>query len=285
MAGYTLRQRILEWVAISDSIGSSQPREWTHISCIFCNGRQILYHCATWEAPLFYRLGSPIIKSFSYLLKIYSLSNHYVLGIRLEVQKCEPNALKNSRIFSGIDFTFQFSSVQSLSRVRLFATPWIAARQASPSITNSRSSLRLTSIESVMPSSHLILCHPLLLLPPIPPTIRVFSNESTLCMWWPKDWSFSFSIIPSKDIPGLISFRMDWLDLLAVQGLSRVFSNTTVQKHQFFGTQPSSQFMKYQIGEVAVKILSDRKVSDNFPQWFCNIPVHTYYYFGRSASW
>ena len=112
----------------------------------------------------------------------------------------------------------QFSSVQSLSRVRLFVTPWIAARQASLSITNSWTSLRLTSIESVMPSSHLILCRPLLLLPPIPPSIRVFSNESTLRMRWPKYWSFSFSIIPSKEIPGLISFRMDWLDLLAVQG-------------------------------------------------------------------
>ena len=112
----------------------------------------------------------------------------------------------------------QFSSVQSLSCVWLFATPWIAARQASLSIINSRSSLKLTSIDSVMPSSHLILCHPLFLLPPIPPSIRVFSSESTLRMRWPKYWSFSFSIIPSKEIPGLISFRMDWLDLLAVQG-------------------------------------------------------------------
>src|SRR5574337_1090955 len=98
------------------------------------------------------------------------------------------------------------------------ATPWTAACQDSLSITNSRSSLRLTSIDSVMPSSHLILCCPLLLLPSIPPGIRVFSNESTLRMRWPKYWSFSFSIIPSKEIPGLISFRMDWLDLLAVQG-------------------------------------------------------------------
>ena len=112
----------------------------------------------------------------------------------------------------------QFSSVQSLSHVRLFTTPWIAARQASLSITNSRSSLRLTPIESVMPSSHLILCRPLLLLPLIPPSIRVFANESVLCMRWPKYWSFSFSTIPSKEIPGLISFTMDWLDLLAVQG-------------------------------------------------------------------
>jgi len=117
-----------------------------------------------------------------------------------------------------VELQGKFSSVQSLSHVRLFATPWIAACQASLSITNSRSSLRLTSIESVMPSTHLILCRPLLLLPPVPSSIRVFSNESTLCMRWPKYWSFSFSIIPSKEIPGLISFRMDRLDLLAVQG-------------------------------------------------------------------
>ena len=116
-------------------------------------------------------------------------------------------------IHSGIG-----SSVQSLSHVRLFVTPWTAAHQASLSITNSWSSLRLTSIESVTPSSHLILCHPLLLLPPIPPSIRVFSNESTFRMRWPKYWSFSFSISPSNEHQGVISFRMDWLDLLAVQG-------------------------------------------------------------------
>ena len=101
----------------------------------------------------------------------------------------------------------QTRSDQSLSRVRLFATPWVTARQASLSITNSQSSLRLTSIESVMPSSHFILCHPLLLLPPIPPSIRVFSNESTPRMRWPKYWSFSFNIIPSKEIPGLSIHR------------------------------------------------------------------------------
>ena len=111
-----------------------------------------------------------------------------------------------------------FSSVQSLSRVQLFVTPWIAACQASLSITNSRSSPKPTSIKSVMPSSHLILCHPLFLLPPIPPNIREFSDESTLHMRCPRYWSFSFSIIPSKEYLGLISFRMDWLDLLAVQG-------------------------------------------------------------------
>ena len=113
-------------------------------------------------------------------------------------------------------FKVQFSSVQSFSHVWLFATPWITARQASLSITNSWSSLKLTSIKSVMSSSHLILCCPLLLLPPIPPSISL-SQWSTLCMRWPKYWSFSFSIIPSKEHPGLI-FRMDWLDVLAVQG-------------------------------------------------------------------
>ena len=118
----------------------------------------------------------------------------------------------------GYGISLLFSSVQSLSRVRLFAIPWIAARQASLAITNSQSSLKLMSIESVMPPSHLILCRPLLLLPPIPSSITVFSNESTLRMRWPKYWSFSFIIIPSKEHPGLISFRMDWLDLLTVQG-------------------------------------------------------------------
>ena len=112
----------------------------------------------------------------------------------------------------------EFNSFQSLSRVRLFVTPWITAHQASLSITNSRSLLKLMSIESVMPSSRLILCRCLLLLPLIPPRIRVFSNDSTVLMRWPKYWSFSFSISPSSEHPGLISFRMDWLDLLAVQG-------------------------------------------------------------------
>ena len=135
--------------------------------------------------------------------------------------------------------TVEFSSVQSLSRVQLFATPWTAAHQASLSITNSQSLLKPMSIESVMPSNHLILCHPLLLPPPIFPSIRAFSNESALRIRWPKYRSFSFSISPSNEHPGLISFRMDWLDLLSIQGLSRVFSNTIVQKHQFFGAQLS----------------------------------------------
>ena len=133
------------------------------------------------------------------------------------------------------------SSVQLLSCVRLFATPWNTVCQASLSFTNSWSLLKLMSIESVMPSNHLIPCCTLLLLPSILPSIRVFSSESILHMRWRKYWSFSLSISPSNEHPGLISFRMAWLDLLAVQGLSRVFSSTAVQKHQLFGTQLSSQ--------------------------------------------
>ena len=148
-----------------------------------------------------------------------------------------------------IDHSVQFSSVQSLSCVRLFVTPWIAAHQASLSITISRSSLKLMSIELMMPSSPLILCHPLLLLPPISPSIRVFSNESTLRLRWPKYWSFSFSIIPSKEIPGLISFRMDWLDLLAVRGtlkslLQHHSSKASILRHSaFFTVQLSHPYM------------------------------------------
>ena len=129
-----------------------------------------------------------------------------------------PTTIDSHYILLRWEIPAQFSSVQSLSRVQLFVTPRIPARQASMSITNSRSSLRPTSIESVMPSNHLILCRPLLLLPPIPPSIRVFSNESILRVRWSKYWSFSFSISPSSEHPGLICFRMDWLDLLAVQG-------------------------------------------------------------------
>ena len=133
----------------------------------------------------------------------------------------------------------QFSSVQSLSPVWLSATPWIAARQASLSITNSWSSPKLMSIEPVMPSNHLILCHPLLLLPPISPSIRVFSNESILCVRWPKYWSYSFNIRPSNEYSGLISFRMDWLDLLAVQGtlkslLQHHSSKASILRHSAF---------------------------------------------------
>ena len=133
----------------------------------------------------------------------------------------------------------QFDSLQSLSRVRLFMTPWTVARQASLSITNSRSSPKLMSIESVMPSNHLILHCPLILLLSIFPSIRVFSNESALHIRWPKYWRFSFSISPSNEYSGLISFGMDWLDLLAVQRTLNSLLQYHSSKHQFFGTQPS----------------------------------------------
>ena len=142
-----------------------------------------------------------------------------------------------------------FSSIQSLSRVQLFGTPWTAARQASLSITNSQSLLKLVSIESVTPSSHLILCRPLLLLPSIFPSIRVFSNESVLCIRWPKHWSFSFNISPSNEYSGLISFRMDWFNLLAVQGtlkslLQHDSSKASIlQRSAFFIVQLSHPYM------------------------------------------
>ena len=174
----------------------------------------------TYLAVDFFFISPPFLSFF-----LWGKTDLYVVS---QIKKNPPNV-----------FTFIFSSVQSHGHVRLFATLWIVARQASLSITNSQSSLKLMSIESVMPSSHLILCRPLFLLPQIPPSIRVFSNESTLRMRWPKYWSFSFSVISSKETPGLISFRMDCLYFLAVQGTLRVFSNTRVQKHQFFNAQLS----------------------------------------------
>ena len=191
-------------------------REVTDIFGLPC----FLQTIATWNRFNTWR------NSFSYLSFVWkSLSPVFGIWVGakpiVEAPRLLISLLKN--YFNDyLNFIWQckikFSSVQSLSRVWLFATPWIAAHKASLSITNSWNSPKLTSIESVMPSSHLILCHPLLLLPSIPPSIRVFSKESTLRMRWPKYWSFSFSISPSKEHPGLISFRMDWLDLLAVQG-------------------------------------------------------------------
>ena len=168
-----------------------------------------------------------------------SYRNHHRI---LLCQLCKKMFLKES---SGS----QFSSVQSLSRVWLFATPWIAACQAFLSITNSQSLPKLMSIELVMPSSHLILCHPLLLLPPIPPSIRIFSNESTLRIRWPKYWSFSFGWSPSNEHPGLISFRMEWLDLLTVRGtlkslLQHHSSKTSILQHSaFFTVQLAHPYM------------------------------------------
>ena len=143
----------------------------------------------------------------------------------------------------------QFSSVQPLSHVQFFATPWTAAHQASSSTTNSQSLLKLMSIEQAMPSNHLILCHPFLLLPSIFPIIRVFSNKSVLCIRWPKYWSFSFNISPSNEYSGLISFRMDWLDLLAVQGTLKSLlqhqssKESILQCSAFFIVQLSHPYM------------------------------------------
>ena len=146
---------------------------------------------------------------------------------------------RNTPTSNWILWMIEFSSVQLLSRVWLFATPWTVARQASLSITNSWSPPKPMSIESVMPSNHLILCRLLLLLPSITPSIRVFSNESALHIRWPKYWSFSFNISLSNEHLGLISFRMEWLDLLAVQGTLKSLLQHTVQKHQFFCAQLS----------------------------------------------
>ena len=151
-------------------------------------------------------------------------------------------------VFPVVTYGCEFSSVQSLSHVRLFAIPWTAARQASLSITNSRSLPKLMSIELVMPSSHLILCCPLLLLPPIPPSIRVFSNESALHTKWPKYWNFSFSISPSNEYSGLISLKIDWFDLLAVQGTFKSFlqhhnSKAPILHSAFFMVQVSLLYM------------------------------------------
>ena len=146
------------------------------------------------------------------------LTPNLLLSINLHMSSLHSQSSQISLPYCKTFITVQFSSVQSLSQVRLFATPWTAARQASLSITNSQSLLKLMFNESVMPSNHLILCHPLLLLPSIFPSIRVFCKESVLHIRWPKYWSFSFSISPSNDYSRLIFFRIDWFDLLAVQG-------------------------------------------------------------------
>ena len=185
-------------------------------------------------------LGSAAFSGFP---SIPGMLPGYPCLLNVQYLSCPLNV---NSLFSTLSLTLHtgpamFSSVQQLSQVQLFVTPCIAACQASLSITNSRSLLKLLSIEPVMQSNHLILCYPLLLPPSMFPSIRVFSNESVLCIWWPKYWSSSFSISPSNEYSGLISFRMDWLDSFAVQGTLRVFSNTTVQKHQFFSAQLSLQ--------------------------------------------
>ena len=164
--------------------------------------------CTCWGECNFYLFMPPYQNLHLWILNIdfkYFLWVYLIIGVGF-------------LIYSSDSARGQFSSVQSLSHIQLFATPWITAHQASLSIINSWSSPKLMCIESVMPSSHLILCCPLFLLPPIPPSTRVFSYESAVHMRWPKYWSFSFNISPSNEYPGLISFRIDWLDLLAVQG-------------------------------------------------------------------
>ena len=193
------------------ALGISWPKYWTFSISVSPSNDRVVSFRIDW----FDLLAVPRVLSST------TVRNHQFFG-------AQPSLWSNFHIhtwllekpsFDYMDlYQHQFSSVQFLSPVWLFATPWITAHQASLSITNSRSSVRFTSIESVMPSSLLILCCPLLLLPPITPSIRVFSNDSTLHMRWPKFWNFSFSVSPSNEHPGLISFRMDWLDLLAVQG-------------------------------------------------------------------
>ena len=174
----------------------------------------------------------------------------------------------------------KFSSVQSLSHVHLFVTPWITAHQASLSITTPRSLLKLMSIESVMPSSHFILCHPLLLLPPIPPSIMVFSNESTLPMRWPKYWNFSFSISPSNEHPGLISFRMDWLDLPAVQGTLKSLLQHHSSKASIFWC---STFFTVQLSHPYTGCL-DLEVMREL-DWRCKTQDLSFIYLNHQATW
>ena len=237
--------RILEWVAISFSRGFSQPRDQTWVS-------EIAGRCftvwATREYFIIFSFWRPSFFSGLYFqsVQIAQASNQHRIPMSSSSLIQAPHILmkiitwssRKNMLYLAFN-TLQCSSVQSISHVRLFATPWIAVHQASLSITNSQSLLKPMSIESVMPSSHLILCRPLLLLPRVLPSIRVFSSESALRMRWPKYWSFSFNISPSNEHPGLISFRMDWLNLLVVQGTLKSLSNTTVQKHQFFGAQLS----------------------------------------------
>ena len=162
-------------------------------------------------------------------VKSFSIVNEAEINVLLELSCFFYDSMDVDNLISGSSAFSKssFSSVQSFSHVRLFVTPWNAVRQASLSIANSWRFLKLMSIKSVMPSNHLILCRPLLLLPSIVPSIRVFSNKSVLCNRWPKYWSFSFSISPSSEYSGLISFRMDWFDLLAVQGTL----NSLLQHH------------------------------------------------------
>ena len=180
-----LPERILQWIAPSFSRGSFQTRDWTHVSC---TDRRILYHWATTEAPIYLPLCNLLALEGTGVPLSWYMSPLYIVAV-----------------------------VQSPSCVRLFVTPWTAACQASLSFTISWSLPKFMSTTLVMPSSHLILWHPLLLLPSIFPSIRDFSNESAVCIRWPKYWSFNFSISPSNEYSGLISHKIDWFDLIAIQ--------------------------------------------------------------------
>ena len=225
--------RILEWVAISSSRGSFQPKDWTHISwgsCIaggfFTMSHQgsptLNFPCATnsFRFPFTYSFKSPSTVLYPYENNVlFHYSTYYII---LKFGKISWLLPILCIIHTHLQIIFHLTtSVQFSSVVKSCPTLWDSMNRSTPGLPvhhQLQSSLRLTSIQSVMPSNHLILCRPLLLLPPINPRIRVFYNESTLRMRWSKYWSFSFSIIPSKEIPGMISFRMDWLDHLAVQG-------------------------------------------------------------------
>ena len=197
------------------------------------------------QATILEWVAISLSNAWKWKVKVKLLSRVRLLATLWTASHQAPPSMGFSRqeYWSGVPLSSptSFSSVQSLSCVRLFATPWIAAHQASLSITNSQSPLKLTSIELVMPTSHLILCHPLLLLPPIPPSIRVFSNESTLRMRWPKYWSSALASFLPKNTQGWPP--LGWTGWISSQSkrLTRVFSNTTVQKQQFFRAQLSSQ--------------------------------------------
>ena len=218
---------ILEWVAISFSRGSSWSRDWTWVSCI--SGRLFTIWATREICIIYIQQNAPILDKGIH--KCYHHPNQH-LG------RFHHSGKLHNPFFSH---SLRFSSVQSLSCVQLFSTPWTEAHQASLSITNSWSLPKLMSIELVMPSNHLILCCPLLLLPSIFSSIRVFSNESDLRIRWPKYWSFSFNISPSNEHPELISSRMDLLDLLAAQGtlkslLQHHSSKASILRHSAFFT-------------------------------------------------
>ena len=195
----------------------------------------------TWKQPRCPSADERIRKLwYIYTIEYYSaIKKNTFESVLMRWMKLEPIIQSEVSQNEIHQYSVQFSSVQSVSHVRVLATPWTAARQASLSVTNSQSPPKPMSIESVMPSNHLILCHPLLLLPSIFPSIRIFSNESSLHIRWAKYSSFSFNISPSNEQPGLISFRMEWLDLLAVQGTLKSLLQHHSSKASIFGIQLS----------------------------------------------